>query len=63
MLIVRENIDVDDDPLGNICEISPLPSECSNGKGCIISAIEDMVKLPFARPEFYCNLIGSRPLK
>ncbi|KAJ6190981.1 hypothetical protein N7519_001002 [Penicillium mononematosum] len=35
-------VDVTDDPLGNICKISSLPRECKSGKGCIISAIEDM---------------------
>ncbi|KAJ5505467.1 hypothetical protein N7453_004424 [Penicillium expansum] len=35
-------VDVDDDPLGNICKISSLPPECKSEEGCIISAIEDM---------------------
>ena len=46
MLIVYENIDVEDDPLGDICKISSLPPDCNGAKSCIISAIEDMVSPP-----------------
>lgn len=63
MLMVRVNIDVDDDPLGNACKVSPLPLDCNNGTGCIISAMENMVRLPFACGDFDRNLISDRPLK
>ena len=63
MLIVRETVDVKDDPLGNTCNISSLPQDCKSAKGCIISAIEDMVRLPFARGYLDLNLIGSRQFK
>ncbi|KAJ5664490.1 hypothetical protein N7507_005221 [Penicillium longicatenatum] len=34
-------VDVKDDPLGNHCNISPLPSNCEE-EGCIITAMDEM---------------------